>query len=118
MMRSIVVLPQPDGPTKAPTCPRASEKERSRSTSREPPDAASYDLRWMCTSSRSEPPAGCASFKGLHQQGFDRQYDDYERQRIGENAGHVEQLEGDADLESDAVGAPEQFDHEHDLPHE
>src|SRR5215204_6731134 len=103
MIRSIVVLPQPDGPTSAPTSPRLSAITTSRSTSRRSPAAVRYAFRRMLTSSRPKPPAGCASFKGLHQKDLDRQYDRYEGERIGEDACDVEQLEGDANLESDAV---------------
>ena len=56
------------------------------------------------------------SFKRLHQEGFDRQHDGDEGESIGQDAGDVEQLECDADLETDAVGTSEQLDDEHDLP--
>src|ERR1700728_4677800 len=97
-IRSIVVLPHPDGPTNAPTSPQASVKETSRSTSALAPDADRNALRTMCTSSRSESPPGRASFKGLHQTGFDRQHDGGEAQRIGEDSCHIEQLERNPDL--------------------
>src|SRR5262245_13708135 len=100
MSRSIVVLPHPDGPTRTPTSPRTRVKATSRSTSSELPDAARYILRTIRTSSSAESPAGCASFNGLHHQGFDRQYDDNKGQRIGEDAGHVEQLERNADFKA------------------
>src|SRR5262245_50519210 len=110
MMRRRVVLPQPDGPTSAPTSPRASAIAMSRRTSSRSPAAVRYALRRMRTSSRPEPPAGCASFKGLHQENLDGQNHRHEGERVGEDAGHVEQLEGDADLEPDAVRPAEQFD--------
>ena len=47
---------------------------------------------------------------------FDQLHDDDERQRVGQDAGDVEQLEIDAELEADPVGAAEQLDHQHDLP--
>ena len=56
------------------------------------------------------------SFKRLHQEGFDRQHDGDEGESIGQDAGDVEQLERDPDLEADAVRTPEQLDDEHDLP--
>ena len=56
------------------------------------------------------------SFKRLHQEGFDHQHDGDEGESIGQDAGHVEQLERDPDLEADAVRTAEQFDDEHDLP--
>src|ERR1700741_623461 len=117
-MRSIVVLPQPDGPTKAPTSPWPSAKATSRSTSARSPEADRNAFRTMRTSSRSESPTGRASFKGLHQEGFDRQHHGGEAQRIGEDSCHIEQLERNTDLESDAVRPSQQFDHEDDLPYQ
>src|SRR5262249_53067062 len=117
-IRSIVVLPQPEGPTNAPTSPSASRNATSRSTSAPSPAADTKALRTMRTSSRSESPAGRASFKGLHQEGFDRQHDGGEAQRIGQDSCHIEELERNTDLESDPVGPSQQLDHEHDLPHE
>src|SRR5215831_10748190 len=117
-MRSIVVLPQPDGPTKAPTSPWASVKATSDSTSARSPAAERKAFRTMRTSSRSESPTGRASFKGLHQEGFDRQHDGGEAQRIGEDSCHIEQLERNTDLEPDPIGTPQEFDHQHDLPHQ
>src|SRR3974390_3266052 len=118
MMRSIVVLPQPEGPTKAPTSPWVNVKATSRSTSARSPDADRNALRTMRTSSRSESPAGRASFKGLHQEGFDRQHDGREAQRIGEDSCHIEQLERNTDFEADAVGPTQELDDQHDLPHQ
>src|ERR1700757_2654320 len=117
-IRSIVVLPHPDGPTNAPTSPWASVKATSCGTSARAPDADRNAFRTMRTSSRSESPTGRASFKGLHQKGFDRQHDGGEAQRIGEDSCHIEQLERNPDLESDAVRPAQQLDEEHDLPHQ
>src|SRR5215216_475660 len=99
MIRSIVVLPQPDGPTRAHTSPGARESEISRSTSRDSPEAVRYALRAIRSSSRPASPAGRASFKGLHQQDLDRQDHGDEGERIGQDTCHIEQLEGNADLE-------------------
>src|ERR1700740_143733 len=101
MIRSIVVLPQPDGPTKAATSPRGSVKAMSRSTSREPPDVRAKDFRAMRISSGPHSPAGCASLKRLHHHGFDRQHDGDEHQRIGDNPRHIKQLKGNAHFETD-----------------
>ena len=60
----------------------------------------------MLTSSRLRTPAGDMSFKRLHQKRFDCQHDGDEGESIGQDAGDVEQLERDADLEADAVGTP------------
>src|SRR5690242_7849127 len=117
-MRSMVVLPQPEGPTKAPTSPCASVKATSCSTSARSPDADRNAFRTMRTSSRSESPTGRASFKGLHQKGFDCQHDGGEAQRIGEDTCHIEQLERNTDLEADAVRTAQQLDDEDDLPHQ
>src|SRR5262249_25060885 len=106
-MRSIVVLPQPDGPTMAATRPRGTVKATSRSTSRRSPEGLGNDLRAIRTSRRPESPTGCASLKGLHQHGFDRQHHDDEHQRIGDYPGHIKQLKGNAHLEADAIGPAE-----------
>src|SRR5262249_18364429 len=116
-MRSIGVLPQPDGPTKAPTSPWASVKAPSDGTPARAPAADRNAFRTMRTSSRSESPTGRASFKGLHQEGFDRQHDGGEAQRIGENTCHIEQLERNTDLEPDPVRPAQQLHDQHDLPH-
>src|SRR5580704_14166694 len=118
MMRSSVVLPQPEGPTSAATAPAGRANFSPRSTSSRPPDAARYDLLSMLTSSWAGPPAGDMSFNRLHQECFDRQHDEDERNSIGEDAGDVEQLEGDPDLETDAVRSPEEFDDQDDLPYQ
>src|SRR6266545_6943179 len=116
MMRNSVVLPQPEGPTSAPTSPPASVSARRSITCSSPPTAARYDLRLTETSSRPGAPTGDMSFKRLHQERFDHQHDRDEGESIGQDLGHVAQLERDPDLEPDAVGTPEQFDDEHDLP--
>src|SRR5262245_39738703 len=118
MMRRRVVLPQPDGPTSAATSPCPRLKASSPSTWSVPPAAARNDFFLMATSSRSRTPAGDMSFKRLHQEGFDCQHHGDEGESIGQDAGHVEQLEGDPDLEADAIGTPEQLDDQHDLPYE
>src|SRR6266571_2699867 len=110
MILSMVVLPQPDGPTNAPTRPRASVKATSCSTSRWSPEALTNDFRSMRTSSSPDSPAGHMSFKGLHQQGFDHQHHADEGQCVGENTCHIEQLKRNADLESDPVRPTEQLD--------
>src|SRR4029453_16434319 len=110
MILSVVVLPQPDGPTSTPMRPRSRPKVRSRPTSARSPEAATKPLRMMRTSSRPESPTGCASFKGLHQQSVDRQDDGNEGHGVGQNTCHVEQLESDSDLESHAVRPADTFD--------
>src|SRR6267142_2623375 len=117
-MRSIVVLPHPDGPTNATNSPARSVNATSWITSRRSPDAAMKALRAIVTSSRAEPPTGYASFKGLHQKCLDRQHDRREGQRVGENTCHIEQLKRNPDLESDAVRPPEQLHDENDLPYQ
>src|SRR6188474_1748954 len=117
-MRSIVVLPHPDGPTKATNSPERSVNATSRMTSSRSPEAATKALRAIDTSSRAEPPTGYASFKGLHQKCLDRQHHCREAQRVGEDTCHVEQLKRNSDLESDTVRPAEQFDHENNLPHQ
>src|SRR5215475_9233149 len=116
MIRNSVVLPQPEGPTSAPTSPLPSEKVSPSMTRRVPPVAALKALFLTETSSRSRSPTGDMSFNWLHQERFDHQHHGDEGESIGENSGHVEQLEGGPDLEAHPVGPPEQLDDEHDLP--
>src|SRR4029077_19033986 len=116
MMRKSVVLPQPDGPTSAPTSPLPRPNVKRSSTCSSPPVAARNDLRVIATSSRPGAPAGDMSFKRLHQERFDHQHDGDEGESIGQDFGHVEQLEGHPDLEADPVRAPEQFKNQRDLP--
>src|SRR5436190_13487300 len=108
MIRNSVVLPQPDGPTSAPTSPFASVSDRPSSTSRRPPVAAWKNFCLIATSSRLGPtrfgssgpgtPTGDMSFKRLHQEGFDHQHDCAEGERISQDLGDIEQLERDPDL--------------------
>src|SRR5262252_6558941 len=116
MIRSSVVLPQPDGPTSAATSPAAKLKASSPSTCRFPPDAAKKRFCLMATSSRSRAPAGGMSFKRLHHECFDCQHDGDEGESIGQDAGNVEQLKRHADLEADPVWPPQKLDDQHDLP--
>src|SRR5437879_2073444 len=116
MMRSSVVLPHPDGPTSAPTSPLASVSASPLRTCSLPPAAAWKDFCLIATSSRPGTPAGDMSFKRLHQERFDHEHDSDEGQSIGQYFRYVEQLERDPDFEAHAVGPPEQFDDEHDLP--
>src|SRR5919205_3551460 len=108
-IRSSVVFPHPDGPTSAATSPRRRLNTSSPSTWSFPPEAARKDFCLMLTSSRPRAPAGDMSFKRLHQKRFDCQHDGDEGESIGQDAGHVEQLERDPDLEAHAVGPSEQF---------
>src|SRR5712691_13474009 len=108
MIRRSVVLPQPEGPTSAPTSPLRSVSASSPSTWSCPPDAARKNFCLMLTSSRTGTPAGDMSFKRLHQERFDHEHDRDEGESIGQYLGHVEQLECDPDFEPHPVGAPEQ----------
>ena len=58
------------------------------------------------------------SFKRLHQECFDSEHDGDERQSIGQDSRDVEQLEGNADLKTHAVRPAQQFDDQHDFPHQ
>src|SRR5262249_60276898 len=108
-IRSSVVLPHPDGPTSAATSPLRRLNTSSPSTSSFPPEAARKDFCLMLTSSRPRAPAGDISFKRLHQKGFDCQHDGDEGESIGQDAGDVEQLKRDPDLEADTVRPPYEF---------
>ena len=59
------------------------------------------------TSSRPAAPTIAAALKRLHHQGFDQQHHQHEGERVGEDRAHVEELEGVAEGEADAVGAAE-----------
>src|SRR5215468_4953992 len=113
-IRSSVVFPHPDGPTSAATSPLRRLNTSSPSTWSFPPEAARKDFCLMLTSSRPRAPAGDMSFKRLHPKRFDCQHDGDEGESIGQDAGDVEQLKGDPDLETDTVRPPEQFDNEHE----
>src|SRR5689334_25133579 len=115
---SIVLLPQPDGPTKTPTSPARSENEMRPSTSWRSPAAFSKCLPVISTSSCTRPPPRYTKFKGLQQQGLDHEHHGRKGQRIGQQQRDVEQLERNADLEADAVRASQQFRNQHDLPHQ
>ena len=65
-MRSSVVLPHPEGPTRAATSPFATVIESSLSTCSRSPEGARYDLCLIWTSRRSATPAGGMSFNRLH----------------------------------------------------
>ena len=115
-MRSVVVLPQPDGPSRQANSPGRISKERSRNAVIMTPSADLNVFSAMSTLSGTLAPTGCMSFKGLHQKEFDEEHDRHEGQGIGENRSDVEELEIEMDLEADAVRAAEQFDHQDDLP--
>ena len=62
------------------------------------------------TSGRSAAPTVAAAFKRLHHRGFDQQHHQHEGERVDEDRAHVEELEeleGIAEGEADAVGAAE-----------
>src|SRR5438874_12152913 len=118
MIRSIVLLPQPDGPTSTPTSPVPSANLTGASTSCVSPAALLNVLPEISTSSRTGTPPICACLKRLHQHRLDDEHDSSKRQRIGQEPRRVEQLERDADLEADAVRPPQEFCNEHDLPHQ
>src|SRR5262252_7164151 len=118
MIRSIVVLPHPEGPTSTPISPRSKPKLTSRKTSARSPETATKAFRMMRTSSLPKSPTGRASFKGLHQQSVDREDDSNKGHSVGQNTGHIEQLERNSDLEPDAVWPAEQFDDKHYLPYQ
>src|SRR5262249_24523049 len=90
MIRNKVVLPHPDGPTRAPTSPPARLSASPSITWSSPPEAARNALCLIETSSRPGAPAGDMSFKRLHQEGFDHQHHGDEGESIGQDPGHVE----------------------------
>ena len=116
MMRSIVVLPHPEGPTRAATWRCPSLKLRSRKTSKRSPEA---DVKALCairTSTCPNSPARGTSFKGLHHCCFYNKNDGDECERISKDKRNVKQLERHTDLKSYAIRPPKQFHDEDDLP--
>src|ERR1700737_3159711 len=114
----MVLLPQPDGPTNTPTSPAPRLKASSPSASCCSPAALVNTFRAILTSSCTGPPLRYAGFKRLHQHGFNDEDHRGEGERISQQARDVEQLESDADLETDAVRASEQFGNQDDLPNQ
>src|SRR6187399_3705974 len=104
-MRSVVVLPQPDGPSRQANSPCRTSNDRFCSAVIETPCADLKVFSAMSTLSGTPAPTGCISFKGLHQEEFDRQHDRHERQCVGKDGGNVEQLEVQIDLKADAIRA-------------
>src|SRR5688500_6492685 len=115
-MRSVVVLPQPEGPSRHANSPCGTWKESPRNAVSRTPSADRKDFSLMSTLSVPPAPTGRMSFKGLHHQKLDQEHDGHEGQRIGEDRRYVEELETEIDLETDSVGAAKQLDDKHDLP--
>ena len=104
MICKSIVLPQPDGPSRAQISPFRKLKVTSRRTTRVCPEAVRSALRAMETSSSMRrPPTRDMPLDRLHKESFNRQHEADKRKRISQQACHVEQLESDADLEADAV---------------
>src|SRR4051812_2547343 len=118
MIRSIVLLPQPDGPISTPTSPDRSANFTGASTSCVSPAALLKVLPVISTSSRTGPPPCCTGLERLYQHRLDHEHDGGEGEGIGEQPRRIEQLESDADLEADAVRASQQFGDQHDLPYQ
>ena len=83
MIRSIVLLPQPDGPTNTAASPAPSAKATPATTSCRSPAALLNVLPVISTSSRTGAPPGCPGLKWLHQQGFNEEHDRREAERVG-----------------------------------
>src|SRR5262245_59972783 len=115
-MSSVVVLPQPDGPSRQANSPCRTSKERSWRALTGAPSADRNVFSAMLTLSGAAAPTGCMSFNGLHQKKLNDEHDCHECQRVGEDGSDVKELEEGIDLEADTVGAAEQFDDEDDLP--
>jgi hypothetical protein len=92
-MRSVVVLPQPEGPNRQANSPWPTSNDRSCSTGTNTPSADRKVFSAMSTLSGAAAPTGCMSFKGLHQKKFDKKHDCYEGQGIGKNGRDIEELE-------------------------
>src|SRR4029077_6693978 len=106
MIRSKVVLPQPEGPSSAQISPSRKLKFTSCRTTRVCPEAVRSALRAMETSSSMRrPPTRDMPLDRLHNESFNRQHETDKGKRVGQEPRHVEQLESYADLEADAVRA-------------
>jgi len=116
MIRSSVVLPQPDGPTIAPTFPSSSVNATSRNASRFHAVSAEIRLRLHDDFKPRETANGRHYVQGPHHESLDRQHDDDEGKRISEQQSHIEKLERDVDLEADPIGAAQQLDDQHYFP--
>lgn len=117
-MRISVDLPQPDGPTGAATSPSRSSNATFSSAACGSPARAAKRLALIAIPGGTRAPARDTSFERLDHDDLDQQHDRDEGRRIGEKQRDVEQLEGDIHLKADAVRAADQFDDEHDLPHQ
>src|SRR5215470_14538145 len=108
--RNNVVLPQPDGPKSAQISACRRPKATFRSMTRFCPEAA-RKIFWLIETSTfmQRPPAGDMPLERLHDDRFDREHKTDKGKRIGKEARHVEELEGNADFEANAVRAAEQF---------
>src|SRR3569833_4492726 len=82
------------------------------------PAALTKLLPLISTSSCTEPPPRYANFERLNEHSLDHQHDGGEAQGIRQQQRDIEQLECDADLETDAVRPAEQLCDQHDLPHQ
>ena len=124
MMLSSVDLPPPDGPVMTTNERGSTSKamflQNEVAPARSP--TARKHLAARCVTARRARFTGAICWpsrsSGCRIAELDDLHDDDEGQRIGQDHRHVEQLEGDVELMADAVGAPEGFDHEHDLPDE
>src|ERR1700740_1927704 len=70
----------------------------------------------MRSSNSDGTPASDMGFQGLEHEELNGKHQEGEGQRIAKYARYVEKLEIDRDCITDAGGASEQFDHQHDLP--
>src|SRR5882724_1115557 len=78
-----------------------------------PPESASAGYRWRA---RSPAPQVGAPLERPQDGAFDDLDHGDEGNRVGQDAGDVEQAEESAELEADAAAAAHQFDDQHDLP--
>src|SRR5215472_5119417 len=101
---------------KTPVSPSLSVNVISLSTAWRSPAALLNALLATSTSSCTGTPPGQLDFKGLNQDGFDDEHDGPKAQRISKQERDIEELEGHADFETDAVRPPQQLRNQDDLP--
>src|SRR5918994_5898904 len=112
-----VLLPQPDGPNSAmkPFGGTSSVRFSITSLGGASPTAGKRLCRILIRR-RSAAPAADMALERQQDGPFDDLDDRDEGDRVGENAGDVEQLEMQPDLKADAARAAKQLGDQHDLP--
>src|SRR4029078_6791276 len=115
-MRSSVVLPQPEAPISTVILSGTISRTKSRIAGTSVPSTPTWVFSSMRISNRLVAPARRAAFKGVYQEIFAGEYEGDKGEGVAKNRRHIEKLEIEMELETDAVRPAKQFNHEHDLP--